>query len=140
MDVEISFDDSAALRLFARVPRALDEAMRAATEDTVTDIYYQMSTYPTQQATATHYARTNTLKASWLKRVQKQGNGWIGEVRSAGVAAPYNIWVQKEELQASVHRGIWTNTDRNVIERSQRRVQGYYNEALRRAVLVLQRG
>jgi hypothetical protein len=141
MNVEILFDESQAMQLFGRVPRAINEAMRAATEDTVTDIYYQMSTYPTQRATATGYVRTNTLKSSWLKFVRAQGRGgWLGEVVSSGATASYNVWVQKHELQAEIHRGVWSNTDRNVIERSQRRVEGYYTRALGRAVTIISRG
>jgi hypothetical protein len=36
-----------------------------------------------------------------------------------------------------MHRGYWTNTDRNVVQRTRQRVDRYYRAALDRAIAQL---
>jgi hypothetical protein len=136
MNVQIEFNDNEVQRLLERAPDAYHRALLAAAEDTVTDVHLQMQTYPPKRA-GSSYERRNNLRASWLKRVLDRGGTVIGEVVSSGQVAPYNVWVQKHELQAWMHRGYWTNTDRNVVQRTRQRVDRYYRAALDRAIAQL---
>lgn len=145
MSMRISVDTRAVDRMLARAPQVLRDALEAATEDAMADLHVQMQTYPPQRP-GTPYERTSTLKASWIKhRAQWSGNTVTGRVESAGMSmkgrrrTPYNVYVQKADMQAWMHRGIWTNTDRAVIERTRQRIEGYYRQRLARAVASLQR-
>jgi hypothetical protein len=136
MEVHVEYNSRQAEELFRRAPAAVRRAMLAAANHTATDIHMQMQTYPPARAGST-YVRRNNLRASWLKRVHEQGGAVIAEIVSSGSVAPYNVWVQKHELQAAVHRGYWTNTDRMVVQRSADRVTRYFREELDRAAAIL---
>lgn len=133
MELRITVDSAAVNRLLRRAPQAYNDALEAAMNDAVTDLHLQMQTYPPARPGST-YKRRNILRASWLKRVTSGRNGIIqGEVVSSGSVAPYNVRVQKADMQARVHRGWWRNTDRAVMERSRRRVEGYFGQRVGRA-------
>lgn len=133
MQLTIRIDSKEVEALLTRAPAALDRALGEAMNDAVADLHVQMSTYPTQRHGST-YERTNTLKRSWMKEVRKRGGAWTGKVESANRTAPYNIRVQSGIYQARVHRGIWTNTDTEVIERSEQRINGYFQRRIRSVV------
>jgi hypothetical protein len=113
-----------------QAPLRINRAMRAAMEDATVLIHRQMQTYPPQRAGST-YKRTNTLRASWFRRISGQGNEITGEVVSSGNTAPYNRLVQDADRQAAVHRGRWTNTAQEVQRRTTPTIQRYFDRRLR---------
>jgi hypothetical protein len=85
------------------------------------------------------YRRTFTLRLSWHKPpLRRLGNRVVGEVVSAGHEAPYNIYVQKHDSQASIHRGVW-ETEYQVVQRLESQVTRIFREALDDAVARLGR-
>ena len=113
-----------------QAPVRINRAMRAAMEDATVLIHRQMQTYPPQRPGST-YKRTNTLRASWFRRISGQGNEITGEVVSSGNTAPYNRLVQDATRQAAVHRGRWTNTAQEVQRRTTPTIQRYFDRRLR---------
>jgi hypothetical protein len=113
-----------------QAPLRINRAMRAAMEDATVLIHRQMQTYPPQRAGST-YKRTNTLRASWFRRISGQGNEITGEVVSSGNTAPYNRLVQDQTQQASIHRGRWSNTAQEVQRRTTPTIQRYFDRRLR---------
>jgi len=113
-----------------QAPLRINRAMRAAMEDATVLIHRQMQTYPPQRTGST-YKRTNTLRASWFRRISGQGNEITGEVVSSGNTAPYNRLVQDADRQAAVHRGRWTNTAQEVQRRTTPTIQRYFDRRLR---------
>jgi len=113
-----------------QAPVRINRAMRAAMEDATVLIHRQMQTYPPQRPGST-YKRTNTLRASWFRRISGQGNEITGEVVSSGNTAPYNRLVQDADRQAAVHRGRWTNTAQEVQRRTTPTIQRYFDRRLR---------
>jgi hypothetical protein len=113
-----------------QAPVRINRAMRAAMEDATVLIHRQMQTYPPQRAGST-YKRTNTLRASWFRRISGQGNEITGEVVSSGNTAPYNRLVQDQTQQASIHRGRWSNTVQEVQRRTTPTIQRYFDRRLR---------
>ena len=128
--VTIEIESRQVIGYLQRAPVRINRAMRAAMEDATVLIHRQMQTYPPQRA-GSMYKRTNTLRASWLRRISGQGNEIVGEVVSSGNTAPYNRMVQDADRQAAVHRGHWTNTAQEVQRRTTPTIQRYFDRRLR---------
>ena len=128
--VTIEIESRQVIGYLQRAPVRINRAMRAAMEDATVLIHRQMQTYPPQRAGST-YKRTNTLRASWFRRISGQGNEIVGEVVSSGNTAPYNRLVQDADRQAAVHRGRWTNTAQEVQRRTTPTIQRYFDRRLR---------
>ena len=128
--VTIEIESRQVIGYLQQAPVRINRAMRAAMEDATTLIHRQMQTYPPQRAGST-YKRTNTLRASWFRRISGQGNEIVGEVVSSGNTAPYNRLVQDADRQAAVHRGRWTNTAQEVQRRTAPTIQRYFDRRLR---------
>jgi len=128
--VTIEIESRQVIGYLQQAPVRINRAMRAAMEDATVLIHRQMQTYPPQRAGST-YKRTNTLRASWLRRISGQGNEITGEVVSSGNTAPYNRLVQDADRQAAVHRGRWTNTAQEVQRRTTPTIQRYFDRRLR---------
>ena len=128
--VTIEIESRQVFGYLQQAPVRINRAMRAAMEDATVLIHRQMQTYPPQRAGST-YKRTNTLRASWFRRISGQGNEIVGEVVSSGNTAPYNRLVQDADRQAAVHRGRWTNTAQEVQRRTTPTIQRYFDRRLR---------
>ena len=128
--VTIEIESRQVIGYLQSAPTRINRAMRAAMEDATVLIHRQMQTYPPQRAGST-YKRTNTLRASWFRRISGQGNEITGEVVSSGNTAPYNRLVQDADRQAAVHRGRWTNTAQEVQRRTTPTIQRYFDRRLR---------
>jgi len=128
--VTIEIESRQVIGYLQSAPTRINRAMRAAMEDATTLIHRQMQTYPSQRTGST-YKRTNTLRASWFRRISGQGNEIVGEVVSSGNTAPYNRLVQDADRQAAVHRGRWTNTAQEVQRRTTPTIQRYFDRRLR---------
>ena len=128
--VTIEIESRQVIGYLQQAPVRINRAMRAAMEDATVLIHRQMQTYPPQRAGST-YKRTNTLRASWFRRISGQGNEITGEVVSSGDTAPYNRLVQDADRQAAVHRGRWTNTAQEVQRRTAPTIQRYFDRRLR---------
>lgn len=128
--VTIEIESRQVIGYLQQAPLRINRAMRAAMEDATVLIHRQMQTYPPQRAGST-YKRTNTLRASWFRRISGQGNEITGEVVSSGNTAPYNRLVQDADRQAAVHRGRWTNTAQEVQRRTTPTIQRYFDRRLR---------
>ncbi len=128
--VTIEIESRQVIGYLQSAPTRINRAMRAAMEDATTLIHRQMQTYPPQRTGST-YKRTNTLRASWFRRISGQGNEIVGEVVSSGNTAPYNRLVQDADRQAAVHRGRWTNTAQEVQRRTTPTIQRYFDRRLR---------
>lgn len=132
MQIEITVNLGALATLDRRLGAALDRALRAGTEDGTTLLLREMKVYPAQRR-GSSYKRTNVLKGSWHRKVKRGSGGWEGEVVSAGQIAPYNIFVQKQGLQADIHRGRWPS-EQNVAERLQPRIVQMFETRVSQAV------
>ena len=128
--VTIEIESRQVIGYLQSAPIRINRAMRAAMEDATVLIHRQMQTYPPQRAGST-YKRTNTLRASWFRRISGQGNEITGEVVSSGNTAPYNRLVQDQTQQASIHRGRWSNTVQEVQRRTTPTIQRYFDRRLR---------
>lgn len=128
--VTIEIESRQVIGYLQQAPTRINRAMRAAMEDATTLIHRQMQTYPPQRTGST-YKRTNTLRASWFRRISGQGREIVGEVVSSGNTAPYNRLVQDADRQAAVHRGRWTNTAQEVQRRTTPTIQRYFDRRLR---------
>jgi len=128
--VTIEIESRQVIGYLQSAPTRINRAMRAAMEDATVLIHRQMQTYPPQRAGST-YKRTNTLRASWFRRISGQGNEIVGEVVSSGNTAPYNRLVQDQTQQASIHRGRWSNTVQEVQRRTTPTIQRYFDRRLR---------
>ena len=128
--VTIEIESRQVIGYLQQAPVRINRAMRAAMEDATTLIHRQMQTYPPQRTGST-YKRTNTLRASWFRRISGQGNEIVGEVVSSGNTAPYNRLVQDQTQQASIHRGRWSNTVQEVQRRTTPTIQRYFDRRLR---------
>ena len=128
--VTIEIESRQVIGYLQQAPVRINRAMRAAMEDATVLIHRQMQTYPPQRAGST-YKRTNTLRASWFRRISGQGNEIVGEAVSSGNTAPYNRLVQDADRQAAVHRGRWTNTAQEVQRRTTPTIQRYFDRRLR---------
>lgn len=124
MDVRITVDDREIMQRLTRLPRGLDDALLAGTEDASALYLREMRVYPPQRA-GSLYRRTGTLGRSWFRQVQRVPGGARGEIFSNGNMAPYNIRVQKAGLQARVHQGRW-QTDEAVAERLRPQIVRFY--------------
>lgn len=158
VEIEIIVDDRQLRRDITRMPGAITNALRLATEDAT--LYWQrlMKTYPPAPARqvgtafspvrfttragrsvdfmarrSEGYVRTGTLGRSWTgpdsRRVETAGDVVWGRTSSSGNIAPYNRYVQDSELQARVHQGRW-ETMQAVMERTNRTVQRFYDNRM----------
>lgn len=130
--MEIIVDDADVLALLDRTPRQIARANRAAIYDITSLVARDLRTYPPQRPTP--YKRTRTLGRSWQTNVEARGAMVTGRVRSSGQVAPYNRWVQDEVMQASVHRGHWTNTVQAVARARRRTAREIWRQRLRQYV------
>ena len=128
--VTIDIDSRAARLLLTRAPQRIDRALRAAMEDSTVLLLREQQTYPPAPAGST-YKRTNTLRRSWSRRIYRDGTAIVGEVGSSGNTAPYNRYVQDQTMQATVHRGRWTNTAQETARRNTATIQRYFDRRLR---------
>ena len=128
--VTIEIESRQVIGYLQQAPVRINRAMRAAMEDATVLVHREMQTYPPQRTGST-YKRTNTLRASWFRRISGQGNEIVGEVVSSGNTAPYNRLVQDADRQAAVHRGRWTNTAQEVQRRTTPTIQRYFDRRLR---------
>ena len=134
--VTIEIESRQVIGYLQSAPTRINRAMRAAMEDATVLIHRQMQTYPPQRAGST-YKRTNTLRASWFRRISGQGREIVGEVVSSGNmtgtrdGGSYNRLVQDADRQAAVHRGRWTNTAQAVKRRTNPTIQRYFDRRLR---------
>jgi hypothetical protein len=136
VDVRVTVDMAAAMNRLNALPRQIDRGNEQAMEDATALGLRELSIYPPQRPPRGRvpYRRTNTLARSWSREVRHMGNTIVGRVLSNGSIAPYNIYVQHHQMQASVHRGVWTNTDGAVAERIQPRVIRFFEARLQQAV------
>lgn len=128
--VTIEIESRQVIGYLQNAPIRVNRAMRAAMEDATVLLRREMQTYPPQRQ-GSSYKRTNTLRASWFRRIRGQSTEIVGEVVSSGNTAPYNRLVQDAERQASVHRGRWTNTAQEVQQRTTPTIQRYFDRRLR---------
>lgn len=129
-EVTISIDDSAPRRMLAGAPKAMNRAMRAASNDATALLLRELKTYPPQRSGST-YKRTGTLRRSWSRSIEGEGLQMRAVVGSNSNMAPYNRAVQDEDRQRSIFRGRWTNTAQNVVRRNQTTVQEMYASRFR---------
>jgi len=110
MEIRITIDDKAVLRMMAAFPARAQRALYAGMTDATTYMQRLLMDYPTQRKGST-YKRTNTLKRSWLqsdsRRVRRVAGGVEGGVYSSKFAQSYNRLVQDADQQAAVHRVTW---------------------------------
>lgn len=132
MQIEITVNLGRTATLDSRMHAAIDRALHGGTEDATTLLLREMKVYPAQRRGST-YKRTNVLKGSWHKTVKRTANGWQGEVVSAGQTAPYNVYVQKEGMQAAVHRGRW-GTEQSIATRLHPYIVRMYETRVAQAV------
>lgn len=131
-ELQVIINDRDVRRLLTTAPGQITEALRLGTEDTT--LYWQrlVKTYPAQRTST--YRRTGTLGRSWTspdsRRVEVVGTTVQGRVSSSGYIAPYNRYVQDEELQARVHQGTW-ETIQAVMGRTASQVERFYEDRLR---------
>ena len=129
-NVALEIDDSEVRRMLAETPKALERAMRGAMNDATALLLRELQTYPAQRTGST-YKRTGTLRRSWSRELQGDGLALRGIVGSNANMAPYNRVVQDADQQAPIHRGLWTNTVQNVIERNERTIQEMFEARFR---------
>lgn len=110
MEIHVTIDNVAVLRLMRTFPARAQRALEAGMTDATLYLQRQLMDYPTQRAGST-YKRTNTLKRSWLqpdsRRVRRVAGGIEGGVYSSKFAQAYNRLVQDADEQAAVHRVTW---------------------------------
>lgn len=117
--------------MLQRGVRGVDRALQAAMTDATVYLLNQMRTYPPQRQ-GSAYKRTDTLKGSWSREPFRfdAGGTLVGRVVSNGNAAPYNRYVQDRDHQATIHRGLWTNTAQAVAERSGEHISAMFQARL----------
>ncbi len=121
-NVALQINDSEVRRMLADSPAKLERAMRGGINDATALLLRDLQTYPPQR-TGSSYVRTGTLRRSWSREIEGQGLALRGIVGSNENMAPYNREVQDSERQAEIHRGRWTNTVQNVVERNESAIQ-----------------
>lgn len=129
-NISLQINDSEVRRMLAQTPAALERAMRGAMNDATALLLRELQTYPTQR-TGSSYVRTGTLRRSWSRELQGDGLALRGIVGSNANMAPYNRVVQDADQQAEIHRGRWTNTVQNVVERNERTIQDMFDARFR---------
>lgn len=129
--ITITIDDSEVRDMLLRTPQALRRATANAMQDSTIYLLRQMKTYPSARAQSS-YRRTGTLRRSWSRRITSISptriSGIVGSNRNM---AAYNRYVQDSEMQARIHRGLWTNTVQGVRDRSQSQVSDYFRLRLK---------
>ena len=129
--VTIQIDSRETRLMLLRAPQRIDRALRAAMTDSLTLLHREQQTYPPQR-TGSKYKRTDTLKNSWsIVGPRREGTAIVGEVGSSGQTAPYNVYVQDQTQQASIHRGRWRNTVQETTRRNTATIQRYFDRRLR---------
>lgn len=130
-NVTIEIDSRETRLLLLRAPARIDRALRAGMTDSLTLLLREQKTYPPQRTGST-YKRTQVLKNSWSKSgPRREGTAIVGEVGSSGQTASYNVYVQDQTQQASIHRGRWTNTAQETARRNGATIQRYFDRRLR---------
>jgi hypothetical protein len=157
MEIHIVVNDGQVRRDLDRMPPAITNALRFATEDTT--LYWQriVKTYPPPpdaiQGTAANpvrftamgravsfmarrregYVRTGTLGRSWTmpdsRRVEVSPTVVTGRTSSSGNIAPYNRYVQDAAYQARIHQGRWEPIQATM-QRTAPQVQRFYANRL----------
>ena len=133
MNLSIRIDDSEVRDLINRTPAKLDDAMLGGMNDATALVLRELKTYPPPPPNST-YKRTRSLSNSWHKEIEGSGLQIRGIVGSNQNIAPYNRWVQDEDVQAEVHRGRWTNTAQEVLRRNEQNIRGMFNARVRAAL------
>jgi hypothetical protein len=137
VELRVEVDMAGVMRRLNLMPRAITAALEQAADETTALVLHEMQLYPAQRPPANPrrpYRRTGTLKRSWHRRIRRAGHQVVGEVVSSGAIAPYNVYVQRAPTQARVHRGVWRNTDEEVVRRRQGEVLRIYQGHMRRAL------
>ncbi|MGV1048240.1 MAG: hypothetical protein ACOYD4_06925 [Solirubrobacterales bacterium] len=163
MEVRIDVDMRMVDGMLQRAPAAIRRGIEEAATDVQTLLLNAMQVYPAQLAPIQGvtqitrfvtrsgrgvafvagprepYRRTFTLRKSWQRRPRQwQGNVLIAEIYSAGNEAPYNIYVQKHDSQAAVHRGHW-ESEMQVVTRLTPTILRFSQESIAGAAVGLQR-
>lgn len=128
-DISISIDSREVQATLTRAPNQTNQALRGGAEDAGTYVLAIQKRYP-QQRPGSSYRRTNVLKNSWSKRIEGTGLTITVRIGSNGAMAPYNRYVQDRDRQARIHRGRWTNTVQDTVERERDRVVRFYVDRL----------
>ena len=95
----------------AQLQKRLDRAM----EETVVQGATFMRVYPPKPLLST-YVRTFMLAKSWGWEVQQRGKDLEGTIYSNSNVAPYNVYVQSEEMQSAVMKGYNWQTEVKMAE------------------------
>lgn len=101
----------------------LTKFLRPPTQTAMEGLKAIQQTYPPPRG----YDRTFDLKNSWTLQTFATGD-ILGHVKSTGVA--YNHYVQSRESQAWMHKGYWTNTVEDTIEKEAKAICDVYDEYL----------
>ena len=129
--VTIQIDSRETRLMLLRAPSRIDRALRAAMEDSTALLLREQRTYPPKRA-GSAYVRTENLMKSWSRTpVRREGSTLVAEVGSNRDTAPYHRYVQDATMQASIHRGRWTNTVQETTRRNQATIQRYFDRRLR---------
>lgn len=133
MNLTIRIDDSEVRDLINRTPAKLNDAMRGGMNDATALLLRELQLYPPAPPNST-YKRTRVLSNSWHREIEESGLQIRGIVGSNQNIAPYNRWVQDEEVQAPFHRGRWTNTAQEVLRRNEQNIRGMFSARVRAAL------
>jgi len=118
--------------LINRAPAKLSDAMLGGMNDATALVLRELKTYPPPPPNST-YKRTRSLSNSWHKEIEGSGLQIRGIVGSNQNIAPYNRWVQDEDVQAEVHRGRW-QTAQDVLQRNEQNIRGMFSARVRAAL------
>jgi len=132
MNLSIRIDDSEVRDLINRAPAKLSDAMLGGMNDATALVLRELKTYPPPPPNST-YKRTRSLSNSWHKEIEGSGLQIRGIVGSNQNIAPYNRWVQDEDVQAEVHRGRW-QTAQDVLQRNEQNIRGMFSARVRAAL------
>ena len=132
MEITIVVNLGRTATLDARLSAAIHRALYAGTEDATILLLREMKVYPAKRR-GSAYVRTKILEKSWHRKVKRTATGATGEVVSSGQTAPYNVYVQKEGMQAAVHRGRWPS-EVSVATRLQPQIVRMYETRVAQAV------
>lgn len=106
------------------------KVLEAPMKRSVLRLQRDMADYPPQRP-GSSYVRTGTLGRRWTTRIRKSSNGVTGIVGNNTIYAPV---VQSHRFQARIHRALWKNTDRRVIEKNQRDIVADFEREIKRAL------
>jgi hypothetical protein len=135
VQLEIKVDYGSTLRYLTALPQRVDRALVLGLDDGAKLVRREMRVYPAKRPNSS-YIRRHNLQNSWFtEKPKREGGGFAVRIYSSGNTAPYNIYVQKAGMQATIHRGRWP-TEVQVAERLRPQIvnmiQARVNQALSR--------